>query len=224
MLNDLLTLNLGMKKIFLIFLFGIFSGFVAVAQQTVIKGSVLDGTTNQPIPDVTITIEETQLTTQTDALGMFSFTSNVPLGNQVLIVEKQGYGAKRYPIIVNEGQILDISDMTLDYDNSDNKDLFVISISDDELNNDDGFTDNVSGLLQSSQDVFLNAAAFDFSATFFRPRGLDNAYGKVLINGIEMNKLFNGRPQWANWGGLNDVQRNQEFTMGFGPSDYTFVI
>ncbi len=222
MLNDLLTLNLGMKKSFLIFLFGIFSGFVAVAQQAVIKGSVLDGTTNQPIPDVTITIEKTTLTTQTDALGEFSFTSNVPLGNQVLIVEKQGYGTKRYPIIVNEGQILDISDMTLDYDNSDNKDLFVISISDDELNNDDGFTDNVSGLLQSSQDVFLNAAAFDFSATFFRPRGLDNANGKVLINGIEMNKLFNGRPQWANWGGLNDVQRNQEFTMGFGPSDYTF--
>jgi len=70
--------------------------------------------------------------------------------------------------------------------------------------------------------VFLNAAAFDFSSTFFRPRGLDNANGKLLINGIEMNKQFNGRPQWANWGGVNDVQRNQEFSRGLSPSDYTF--
>ncbi|MCB0400421.1 MAG: TonB-dependent receptor, partial [Winogradskyella sp.] len=101
--------------------------------------------------------------------------------------------------------------------------LFIISISDDNLNGeDDGLTDNVSGLLQASRDVFLSAAAFDFSAAFFRPRGLDNANGKVLINGVEMNKQFNGRPQWGNWGGLNDVQRNQEFTMGMAANDYNF--
>ena len=70
------------------------------------------------------------------------------------------------------------------------------------------------------KDVFLNAAAFDFSATFFRPRGLDNANGKVLINGIEMNKQFNGRPQWGDWGGLNDVQRNREFSMGLKASNF----
>ncbi|WP_431159516.1 hypothetical protein, partial [Winogradskyella poriferorum] len=71
-----------------------------------------------------------------------------------------------------------------------------------------------------SRDVFLHAAAFDFSATFFRPRGLDKANGKVLINGIEMNKQYTERTQWGNWGGLNDVHRNQEFSMGISPNDY----
>jgi hypothetical protein len=212
-----------MKKRFLLFLFGIAFGLIGFAQQTIIKGSVLDGTTGEPIPDATITIEETEQSTYTDAKGEFKFTQNVPLGEQVLKVEKVGYVTKRYPIIVNEGQTVDISGMTLDYDSSDKKDLFIISIADDNLNSeDDGLTDNVSGLLQASRDVFLNAAAFDFSATFFRPRGLDNANGKVLINGVEMNKQFNGRPQWANWGGLNDVQRNQEFSMGMSANDYTF--
>lgn len=193
------------------------------AQQTIVKGSVLDGTTGEPIPDVTITIEETGQTRKTDSKGEFSFTQNVPLGEQVLKVEKVGYVTKRYPIIVNEGQTVDISGMTLDFDSSDKKDLFIISISDANLNSeDDGLTDNISGLLQASRDVFLSAAAFDFSATFFRPRGLDNANGKVLINGVEMNKQFNGRPQWANWGGLNDVQRNQEFSMGMSANDYNF--
>ncbi|WP_299225217.1 carboxypeptidase regulatory-like domain-containing protein [uncultured Psychroserpens sp.] len=212
-----------MKKSLLIFLFGIFSAFTTFAQETIVKGSVLDGTTGEPIPDVTITIEGTSIKTSTDANGEFQFETLVPLGEQVLKIEKTDYVTKRYPIVVNEGQTVDISGMTLDYDSSDKKDLFIISISEDNLNSeDDGLTDNVSGLLQSSRDVFLNAAAFDFSATFFRPRGLDNANGKVLINGIEMNKQFTGRPQWGNWGGLNDVQRNQEFTMGMSANDYTF--
>jgi hypothetical protein len=34
--------------------------------------------------------------------------------------------------------------------------------------------------------------------------------------------MYNGRPQWSNWGGLNDVLRNQEFTNGLSPSEYTF--
>ncbi|RZN75778.1 MAG: TonB-dependent receptor [Winogradskyella sp.] len=212
-----------MKKSFLLFLFGIAFSLSSFAQQTLVKGSVLDGTTGEPIPDVTVTIEGTELSMITDAKGEFSFSSNVPLGEQMLKIEKVGYETKRYPIVVNGGQTVDISGMTMDYDPTDKKDLYTISISDDNLNSeDDGLTDNISGLLQASRDVFLSAAAFDFSATFFRPRGLDNANGKVLINGIEMNKQFNGRPQWGNWGGLNDVQRNQEFTMGMSANDYNF--
>ena len=212
-----------MKKSFLLFLFGIVFTLTSFAQQTLVKGSVLDGTSGEPIPDVTIIIEETGQTTKTNAKGEFSFTENVPLGEHVLKVEKLGFVTKRYPIVVNKGKTVDISGMTLDYNQSDKKDLFIISISDDNLNSeDDGLTDNISGLLQASRDVFLSAAAFDFSATFFRPRGLDNANGKVLINGIEMNKQFSGRPQWGNWGGLNDMQRNQEFSMGMSANDYSF--
>ncbi len=212
-----------MKKSFLLFLFGIVFSLSSFAQQTVVRGSVLDGTTGEPIPDVTVTIEGTDLILTTDGKGEFSFSSNVPLGEQVLKIEKVGYVTKRYPIVVNQNQTVDISGMSMDFDPSDKKDLYTISISDDNLNSeDDGLTDNISGLLQASRDVFLSAAAFDFSATFFRPRGLDNANGKVLINGVEMNKQFNGRPQWGNWGGLNDVQRNQEFSMGMSANDYNF--
>jgi hypothetical protein len=210
-----------MKKSLFIFLLGIFSVCSAFAQTT-IKGSVKDAATNEPIPDVTITIEETSQTTKTDALGEFSFTSNVPLGEQMLNVSKNGYITERYPIVVNEGATVNITDMILRVDVSDSADLFTITLSDDELNDDTSGADNISGLLQSSQDVFLRTAAFEFSSSFFRVRGLDSENGKVLINGIEMNKMFNGRPQWSNWGGLNDVMRNQELSMGLSPSAYTF--
>lgn len=211
-----------MKKSILIYLLGIFSAFTSFAQETVVKGSVLDAVTNNPIPGVTITIEETFQSTQTDALGEFSFTTNVPLGEQVLLVEKVGFVTKRYPIVVNEGKTVDISGMVLDIDISDTADQFTISLSDDELNDDTGGADNISGLLQSSQDVFQNTAAFEFSSSFFNVRGLDSENGAVLINGIDMNKLYNGRPQWSDWGGLNDVVRNQELSVGMSPSNYTF--
>ena len=211
-----------MKKSFLFFLFGVFSTFTMLAQQTIVKGSVKDAVTNEPIPNVTVTIEESNLTTQTDGFGQFVFNQNLPLGEQILKIERDDYQAKRYPIVVNEGKTLDIQDMTLNIKIDNEQDLFTITLSDDELNDDTSGADNISGLLSSSQDIFQRTAAFEFSSSFFRVRGLDSDNAKVLINGIEMNKQDTGRPQWSNWGGLNDVVRNQELTTGLAPSAYTF--
>ena len=210
-----------MKKNSIIFLIGLLTFCTAFAQQTVVKGSVKDLTSNQALAEVTVTFEGMLLSTQTDALGVFVFSSDVPLGEQVLSLTKQGYLLARYPIVVNEGETLEIQDMMMSLDDSDD-DLFTITLSDDELNDDTSGADNISGLLSSSQDVFQRAAAFEFSPSFFRVRGLNTDNGNVLMNGIEMNKVFNGRPQWSNWGGLNDVLRNQELTTGLAPSSYNF--
>ncbi len=221
MQNELLTTNSSMKKSLFIFLFGIFSTVTAVSQETVVKGSVTEAISFEPIPSVTVTVEGTVLSVETNASGEFQFLEQVPLGEQVLKISKSGYVSKRYPIVVNEGQTLNITDMTLTKDVSE-VDLFTISLTDDELDSDDSGLDNISGLLQSSMDVFQRTAAFEFSSSFFKVRGLNSENGSVLINGIEMNKLYNGRPQWSDWGGLNDVLRNQELTTGLKPSAYNF--
>ena len=71
-------------------------------------------------------------------------------------------------------------------------------------------------------DIFYRTAAYEFSSSFFKVRGLDSDNAIVHINGIKMNKLYNGRPQWSNWGGLNDVLRNQELSNGSIPLKYNF--
>lgn len=189
--------------------------FWLIAQQANIVGKVVDDATEEPISNVKLYLEETQLATTTDTDGTFTFAGKkLPLGEQVLVVEFDGYISKKYPLVINEGATLDLGILFLSVDIADEKfKIGIISLSDDEIGEGDGVAFNISGLLQSSRDVFLRAAAFDFSSTFFRPRGLDNANGKVLINGLEMNKQFSGRPQWANWGGLNDVANNREFSM-----------
>ena len=210
-----------MKKHFFSFLFVCFNLSLVFAQQTVVKGIVKDMLTDQPIIGVLVNFEGTQLTTYTNELGAFEFSSGLPLGEQILTLSKVGYLNARYPIIVSEGQTLSIQDMMLSLDNSDD-DLFTITLSDDELNDDTSGADNISGLLSASQDIFQRAAAFEFSSSFFRVRGLNSENGNVLMNGIEMNKLFDGRPQWSNWGGLNDVLRGQDLSMGLAPSSYNF--
>ena len=37
-----------------------------------------------------------------------------------------------------------------------------------------------------------------------------------------MNKIETGRPQWSNWGGLNDATRSQVVTTGIGASQEDF--
>lgn len=201
----------------------VFTAF-AMAQQTSVRGKIVEQTSNDAISDVDVFIDNTNLAQTTDVNGEFLFSGNkLPLGEGVLILRKSGYETLQIPIVINEGQELELDLIYMQSDvSSYTADVGIISLSDEELDQEDGSASNISGLLQSSKDVFLQAAAFDFSATFFNPRGYDSEYGKVLINGIQMNKLFNGRPQWSNWGGLNDATRDQVFSMGMSANDYNF--
>ena len=124
----------------------------------------------------------------------------------------------------SQSDLNDVSNDSLQDLSSTNEvvDLFSISLSDDELNDDTYASDNISGLLNSSMDIFYRTAAYEFGSSFFKVRGLDSDNATVQINGIKMNKLYNGRPQWSNWGGLNDVLRNQELSNGSIPLKYNF--
>lgn len=210
-----------MKKTVLTLLFGLFSIVFMHAQQTVVKGVVIDSDTTEPISNVSVSIEGTNLTLKTDELGIFNFSEGLPVGDQMIVLSKDGFFPKKLAIIIEEGKTLDLATIILNEDLGETND-FTVSLTDDELDDDDAVASNTSGILQSSRDAFLRAAAFDFSGTFFRPRGLDSENGQMMLNGIRMNKVSNGRPQWSDWGGINDVMRNQDFTNGSKANEYSF--
>ena len=193
------------------------------ARQTVIRGSLVDAITDVPLPQVKIAIEGSIFETFSNPDGEFSLDLDLYAENEIILVfSKTGYATKRFPLKMNaENKLLEPISMQPDpfYERSQQS---TISLSEADILSEEGEFDNISGLLQSTRDVFLNAAAFDFSQTFFRVRGLSSEYGKLQINGIEMNKFYDGRPQWNNWGGLNDVQRNQIFSNGIVANEYGF--
>jgi hypothetical protein len=171
-----------------------------------------------PIENALVQAPELGLSTRSNSSGAFSLEISV---KAVLTITATNF--ETYVIEASPGEILSITlNSEADLDESISNNLALIALSDDELSEDDQAAGNISGLLQSSQDVFLRTAAFEFSSSFFRVRGLDSDLGAVQMNGIPMNKFYNGRPQWSNWGGLNDLMRNQELNLGAQSSDYNF--
>lgn len=198
----------------------LFLGFFSLNAQNIVKGIVLNGDSENPMQGVSVNVKEANVSVITDANGAFTL-NGLPNGKQIVTVMFNGFETQNFPVDLS-GEAIDLGSIFLYEDISEDQDLSTITITDDELNDDTSAADNISGLLQASRDVYLRTAAFEWSGSFYRIRGLDSENGKVLINGIEMNKLYNGRPQWSNWGGLNDVLRNQEFSSGLTPSNYAF--
>lgn len=188
---------------------------------TGVTGKVVDSKTQKPLQNVVASIQNTSLTTLTDAQGVFTF-KNAPKGSQLVQIKSAGFKDQLLAVEIEEGKILDLGIIVLEEDVTSEQQLSLITITENDLGDDNSGSESTAGLLQASRDVFQQAAAFNWGQSRFRIRGLDNEYGTTMINGVIMNKIYDGRPQWSNWGGLNDATRNQEFTNGLAPSDYTF--
>ena len=210
-----------MKKIYLT-LFFIVHIVCSTAQTTTgFFGKIIESKTQNPLGYVVVSIQNTTLMQLTKSDGNFSFDT-VPTGNILLLIHSQGFKDGLYPIAITEGKMLDLGTITLEEDQSTEQQSSIITLGESDFSDENSSSENTSGLLQSSRDAFLQAAAFNWGQARFRVRGLDSEHSTMMINGVAMNKIYDGRPQWGGWGGLNDALRNQEFTLGTAPSDYTF--
>ena len=150
-----------------ILLFGLLTVLNISAQNTSLSGIVVDASSFEKISGADIIIEGTTFQTSSDSDGIFNFSgNNLPEGNQILVFSKPGFTILCLPVILTAGESknLDLVPLQLDIFREQLQ-TRIISLSDNELNEDQSSIDNVSGLLHASRDVFLNAAAFDFSQT-----------------------------------------------------------
>lgn len=193
---------------------------MSTAQENLaVSGKIMSDREKQPLHNVLVSIEGSQKTIQTNKEGYFQIQTLFK-GEYILNISLTDYTTKRIPISL-EDESLQFNtiylEMDIVFEQTDN----LITLTDAELF-DEEISSSSAGLLQATRDIFLNRAAFDFGQAFFRVRGYDAQYSRVLVNGLPMNKLYDGRPQWNNWGGLNDATRNQQFSSGLSPSDYNF--
>lgn len=99
--------------------------------------------------------------------------------------------------------------------------LPVFTITADDLDAELGSQD-ISGILQSSRDVFTAVAGYNFGSARFRIRGYDSENTLVTINGVLVNDLETGWAQWSSWAGLNDVTRYMQVRTGVGSTRHNF--
>ena len=191
--------------------------------QATLTGTVRDAETEDRLSGVFVTVERTNVAARTDDDGQFTL-NDVPEGEQTVTLIYSGYENKSMPVTASG--TVDLGVLTLSIDPNSNfrdaqEEAYSVSLNEEQLEND--LQDqNISSLLTASRDVFVNTAAFNFSAARFRIRGYDSENTTVLINNIPLNELENGRVYWSQWGGLNDVLRNRQTDVGIAPMDYTF--
>lgn len=95
-------------------------------------------------------------------------------------------------------------------------------VSLDENDGQDGSSQNVSSLLTAGRDPFYSGATFHFNAVRFRLRGYDADLFSTYMNGVPMENLDNGFTPFGLWGGLNDVMRNRENTLGLRTTTFGY--
>ena len=188
--------------------------------ERLLKGQVVDSNTQLPLENVSVSIFNTNLKTATNSKGEFSI-SEPSKGRQVVLITFASYTTKSLPIVI-EDEINDLGTILLEEDETSEMQLGLVTLTENDFGDDNSGSETTSGLLQSSRDQFQQIAAFNWGQARFRVRNLDNEHGNTIINGVSMNKIYDGRPQFSNWGGLNDATRSQQFTNGSSPNDYTF--
>lgn len=209
-----------MRKLLFVLLYAT-STFTFAQSNHEIKGKVLDAKSRAPINAVVARVVGTNISTLTNGEGIFILENNQS-GSQIVVISYPGFISQQFPIESETDQAIDLGEIFIEEDLVTQAQISFITLTENDLSEDNSGSDTSSGLLQATKDPFQQVAAFNWGQSFFRVRGLNNEYGKTLINGIVMNRVLDGRPQFSNWGGLNDAMRNQEFSSGSTPSDYTF--
>jgi hypothetical protein len=206
---------------FCIFLFLVTSAF---AQTGSVTGIVIDLDSNKVVSNAKVRIQgKADFETQSGTDGKFSF-SNIPVGDYVLNVIRDGYekysaalnvaaGANEMGYVVMNQ--IDINAARLIQDN-----IPTVSLSESDFK--DNASQSVSGVLSASRDAFISAASFNWGNMRFRIRGYEYENFTTLMNGVQMNDLATGQVYWGSWGGLNDVMRNRENLLGITPSTFNF--
>lgn len=104
-----------------------------------------------------------------------------------------------------------------------NKDLFsIVNLTDDDLDDESGEVANIAGIFSASDDIYLNTVGFEYQGVFFRTRGLGSEQVTFLLNGVNQNRLYDDRPAWNNWGGVDGIYRNQDVSEPLGIAEKTF--
>ena len=210
-----------MKKVLLVFsaLLITTSGLFA---QTQIKGVVKVADSETPLPGVTITLMQQNISTKTIGTGEFLLTYLSP-GVDDISIAKPGYLPQIKEIVLKENQTLDIGTVYLKMDvQEDMRQDAILQLNESDFSEDEGrATQSVSSSI-SRGDVYTSQTSFSFSPMRFRIRGYEQEFESTYINGVAFNSLDRGGFNYSSLGGLNDAMRNKDVFVGLDANSFSY--
>jgi outer membrane receptor protein involved in Fe transport len=198
---------------------------VSVLGQTKITGTIVDDT-NQPLPEASILEKGTTNGVTTDFDG--KFTLNTKSNSGTLVVSFIGFKTREVSFSSsrpNMGNIQLKEDAELDeiivVSNSfaiDRKTPVAVStVKAAEIELKLG-TQEFPEVLKSTPGVYATKNGGGYGDGEIRLRGFNSENVAVMINGVPVNDMENGRVFWSNWAGLGDVTSAMQVQRGLGAS------
>ena len=211
-----------MRFLFL-FLFWSIS-FIGFSQKTKVQGVVKDAITNEPIIGAIVQYSESKAVT-TDIDGVYtlvldsgtytlkiSYIGLKPIEKQ--IVAKGKTILLDFPMTANElSEVEVVSDIAIQretpvaFSNIDSKKI------QEELGSKD-----LPLILNSTPGVYATSQGGGDGDARVSIRGFNSQNVLVLLDGIPMNDMVNGRVFWSNWFGLDNLTRGVQVQRGLGAS------
>lgn len=212
-----------MKKLTLILisLFGLYIGALA---QTGVKGTVVDAATGRPVADANILLRDQALFVVTGSDGVFTISNAAP-GSDVIEIIASGFDDNYTDVELKRNMMINIGEIRLTpagFSASDlNSDNFLFD--EDEILEDEGLGQSVGTIQGATDDIFYQAANYNFSIVRFRMRGLDQNWQTGYVNGFNMNDAMRGRFNFSMFGGMtSSAFRNRTTEIGMAAAPFGF--
>src|SRR5690606_35010791 len=109
--------------------------------------------------NVVVSLQNTNLTQFTDINGVF-LLENVTSGNHLVQIKSDGFVIQLIPVELEPGQALDLSTIVLEEDMTIEQQLSLITLTENDLGDDNSGSETTSGILQASRDVFEQVPAY----------------------------------------------------------------
>ncbi|MDB4010146.1 TonB-dependent receptor [Polaribacter sp.] len=195
-----------------------------VLGQTKISGTVVDES-NQSLPGASVLEKGTMNGTETDFDGKFSL--NTTSNSGVLVVSFIGYKTVEMSFSLTKpdlgaiqleegGSTLDEIIITSTSFAIDRKTPVAVStIKAADIERKLG-TQEFPEVLKSTPGVYATKSGGGFGDGRINLRGFNSENVAVMINGVPVNDMENGRVYWSNWAGLSDVTSAMQVQRGLG--------
>lgn len=217
-----------LKHLLLFAMLTVCSVATAVAQAT-LKGKVVDAETKEPLIGATVAVSGTSLGSITDIDG--NFTVEIRAKKAVLVFSYVGYSELRREVNVS-GSKADLGEIALTQDAVGLEEVSVIAsiiksdrqtpipISNVKLAQIEEKVGNLEfpELLKSTPSVYVTRESGGYGDSRINMRGFDSSNLGILINGVPINGMENGKVYWSNWSGLSDVSQFIQVQRGLGAS------
>ena len=196
----------------------------SLAQTTGVAGTVVDSNTGVPVSGATVMLDNQGLQATTDPSGEFRI-STAKAGDDLLVIVAYGYQDVTMNVNIVNGVVDNLGIIKMLDSNLNNvfyEDQNDMLFDQNLLEDEEGSAQSIAALTGASDDVYYNAASYDFQPMRFRIRGYDSKYTETYINGISFNDMARGRFNYSTLGGMNRVFRDRTAALGLGAAAFGF--